>query len=498
MATRRERVPNRVLANLRDSRALTQQEVAEGLRQLPLAKERGIQVDNMTYSRWERGVIERPSPIYRRLLAEFFGVALDELGFQGPVRTDGNPSPGPDLDALMIGGPSSGPEPKVDADRSRWRQERRRLNEQRVALARVASDLYGSNGVHLQSGLVSHPDWLPSTPVPLDAVQLTYTDSAPPPAITGSEAETRDVRPLHDLASRYQRYSHAIRDLAHPGLFENRLSYRLLGASWDGHGGELEFGHTSYFEAVDVGEALAHETAASHLLAQGDEISVRRATWSPLPFRKLIGDPTTFAHRPQLASIDTLTICRHRDGRATFVLHDRSAARVAVAGGMLHIMPAGVFQPSSIEPTALEADFSLWRNIMREYSEEFLGNVEHGGDGRPVDYSAGTFAVFEREYQAGRVRPWWLGVGLDPLTLFGEILTAVVIDAEVYEDLFAEMVDVNDEGRVVVIGDSSTPTTAIPFDELTVPRLLEHSALAPAAAACLSLAWQHREILLKS
>jgi hypothetical protein len=51
-------------------------------------------------------------------------------------------------------------------------------------------------------------------------------------------------------------------------------------------------------------------------------------------------------------------------------------------------MPAGVFQPSSVTQAAQAADFELWRNILREYSEEFLGNSEHDGDGAQIDYAA--------------------------------------------------------------------------------------------------------------
>jgi hypothetical protein len=52
---------------------------------------------------------------------------------------------------------------------------------------------------------------------------------------------------------------------------------------------------------------------------------------------------------------------------------------VAIAGGMLSVMPTGVFQPASITPTHNSADFDLWRNMMREYSEEFLTIFNSGG-----------------------------------------------------------------------------------------------------------------------
>jgi hypothetical protein len=168
---------------------------------------------------------------------------------------------------------------------------------------------------------------------------------------------------------------------------------------------------------------------------------------------------------------------------------------VAVAGGLLHVMPCGVFQPSSIQPAAMAADFSLWRNIQREYSEEFLGNPEHDGSGAPIDYAAAPFDEMQAALDAGALRVFCLGVGLDALTLFGEVLTVAVFDADVYDRLFAEMVDVNEEGAVVKTG-RVHPTSAIPFSRHMVDELLGSGRLAPAAAGILTLAWKHRRTIL--
>jgi hypothetical protein len=195
------------------------------------------------------------------------------------------------------------------------------------------------------------------------------------------------------------------------------------------------------------------------------------------PVRKLIGDPFDFSRRTVLPSIDTLTIRRGSSGSASLVLHRRDSGSVAVAGDMLHVMPCGVFQPSSVLPAAQVADFDLWRNIMREYSEEFLGAPEAEGDGAPIDY-AGTepFATLDAARRDGRVRVYCLGFGLDALTLVGEILTVAVFDADVYDQLFGDMVTSNSEGTIAA--------TEVPFEEHTVRRLLSGRphALAPAAA----------------
>ncbi len=143
----------------------------------------------------------------------------------------------------------------------------------------------------------------------------------------------------------------------------------------------------------------------------------------------------------------------------------------------------------------MAADFDLWRNVMREYSEELLGNPEHDGDGRPMDYRAEPFLGMQGALRDGRIQVHLLGLALDALTLWGEILTVAVFDAPTYDRLFADLVDVNAEGTVVKTG-RARPTAHAPFTGQVVDELLGSGRLAPAAAGCLELAWRHRRALL--
>jgi hypothetical protein len=43
------------------------------------------------------------------------------------------------------------------------------------------------------------------------------------------------------------------------------------------------------------------------------------------------------------------------------------------------LLPAGEFQPASIAIRSIRSDRDLWRNSVREYSEEMLGQPEHDG-----------------------------------------------------------------------------------------------------------------------
>jgi hypothetical protein len=338
-----------------------------------------------------------------------------------------------------------------------------------------------------RTGLLTHPDWMPATPVDLTEIKLEMRTDGGPAALNGGEPQASTSLPLATLDARYRRYSHATRDLAAARLFENRLSYRLLEVDWSTPNGRLAFGHTTYFEMIDFCELVAHETALTHLVSPAEGASsVNQPTWRRLPFRKLLGDPFDTTRRPILPSIDTLTIRRSRTGSPCMVLHRRDAAKVAIAGGMIHVMPAGIFQPSSVLPASQAADFDLWRNVMREYNEEFLGNPEHDGDGSPIDYArAEPFTTLDRARQDGRLRIFCFGIAMDALTLACELLTVTVID----DDVFAKQVPSNSEGSVIA---------TVPFEEHTVRQLLSGTQhmLAPAAAGCIELAWQHRHTVL--
>lgn len=490
----RDAVPNLALYNLRDAAGLSQQEVADGLNELVRRHNSTWSCTAQTVSRWERGVVERPDPIARRLLAEFFNVSIGELGFTRPRPTRGRTAATvmlEDIDLMLSEPPAPAVDARVDRSQLEWRATRRGLNACRHLLTDVAARLY-EPAVRLgEIGLLAPPSWILPTPIDLADVALQFAPSADAPTLNGGEPQAAAVLPLESVDHRYGRYTHAIRTLDAPRLFENRLSYRLVGLDWDSPTAQMSFGYTTYFEMVDVCELLAHEVALSHLRHDTDSMSVAQPSWRRLSWRHLLADPFDLGRRALLPSIDTLTIRRSRSGSPSMILHQRDAASVAVAGEMLHVMPAGVFQPSSVLPAAQENDFNLWRNVMREFSEEFLGNPEHDGGGRPIDYErTEPFASLEHARRNGSLRIFCFGLALDALTLAGEILTVAVIDDDVYDNVFADLVQTNAEGRVAA--------STVPFEEHTVHQLLSghRYALAPAAAGCIQLAWQHRHEIL--
>ena len=377
----------------------------------------------------------------------------------------------------------------VAASQEAWRAVRNYLIRHRTQLAKQAVRLYDPAWRLTPAPALALPTWVPSRPVPIETVTLEWVSHPPRPLITGHEAELRPVLPLRTPGQAFPRYTSAIRYLSPPSLFENRPSYRLLDVSWESSGhGTLQFGLATFFDKLDVSEALSHELAAA--MMQGAS-----PAWQQLPFRARLSQPFDLASRIAGASIATLTI-RHNttDGSHTFFLLGRDPAKVAVGGSQYGVIPAGEFQPSCVAPACMQDDLDLWRNIVREYSEELLGQPEHdGSSGQPLDYECWPFYhAMQRAREAGQLRPYVLGVVLHALGLNPAIITAVVIDDVVFDDLFRELVTVTAEGQVVTSLDHNQSLHGLPFTEATVRRFLEHEPLGGTSAACLALAWRHR------
>src|SRR6266705_6878677 len=128
-------------------------------------------------------------------------------------------------------------------------------------------------------------------------------------------------------------------------------------------------------------------------------------------------------------ALSTLTLRFDRKAReTTFLMHRRDPEKVGHAAGLYQVLPTGVFQAAGEARWNMLNDFSLWRSMVREYAEEFLGESEdYGAERAPIDYDAWPFAArMKHVLDRGDVRAYALGMGVDPLTLATDLLTAVV------------------------------------------------------------------------
>jgi hypothetical protein len=360
-----------------------------------------------------------------------------------------------------------------------WRHVRGVLRKHRHELSAVAARLYPDVPRAGATNLLCRPDWVPGRPLALDDLPLSWAEGTPP-VTDGRGPAAAHVRP-NGAGS----YADAVAGLDRPALFENRVCYRLVEASLAGRPG-LGMSQLRYFDGVNVGHAAAHELAAAW---EGSP------TMADLPLRTLVGDPCDLARRPAMLAIATLTLRRAAGGEVSFLLHWRDPAKVNHAGGLYQVMPVGVFQPVADTPAAVANDFSLWRCMTRELSEELLDTPEeYETSGGVLDYRGWPFYQRLTEARrAGTLTVHALGIGVDPLTFATDMLTVAVFDAGVFDAVFGGLVARNAEGRVI----SDTEPGGLPFDAATVERFSRGSEpMQESGAALLQLAWQHRRYLL--
>ncbi len=367
--------------------------------------------------------------------------------------------------------------PALTDSQQRWLRVRAFLKDHRFDLTVAAAQDYADGIRVARTLLLGTPAWVPEAPIPLDAIKLEYRPKAQFAGVTGTEDAARALLPLRLDESQYRRYSEALAELAAPGLFENRSTYRLIEADLN-TAPRLVFGPGRYFDGIDVGEACAHEYAAAALNAT-------RAKG----LRDLVGTPCDPQRRRMNVAISTLTLRLDQPAGATFLLHRRDADKVGHAGGLYQVLPVGIFQPAGEEPWNVTNDFSLWHCMVREFAEELLGESEnHGTDQAPIDYTAWQFAArMSDALLSGQIRAYCLGIGVDPLTFATDILMTVVFDAPVFDRLFGQLVTENAEGNVL---------PPVPFQHDVVDRFVSSEPTQAAGAALLAQAWHHRAQLL--
>jgi hypothetical protein len=360
-----------------------------------------------------------------------------------------------------------------------WLRVSDHLRQHRYSLGARAVGQYPAAVRVAGTPLLAAPGWQTPAPIPLSRIRLELRPQAPRPVVPDVESLVPLALPSRADGSRYQRYSDAIGELATPAVFENRPIYRLLAADLAGDDPGLVFGRGRFFDGIDVGGVAGFEYAAADL-----------GLIDRCAYRDAFGNPTNLDVRSSAMATCALTLRYDRTaGTAVFPMHYRDPALVGHAGGLVQVIPVGIFQPSGEAEWNEAHDFDLWRGLLREYAEELLGASEdYGSEDAPIDYDSWPLARAMTEGLAsGAIRAYCLGLGTDPLTYAMDLLAVVVIDAPLYDELFGALVSDNAEGRVL---------TPRPFDEPSVKELLTRSPLQAAASALLTLAHEHRDALL--
>jgi hypothetical protein len=284
--------------------------------------------------------------------------------------------------------------------------------------------------------------------------------------------------PLNAIGSRYENYAEAICALDKPTKFEDNLHYRLLRIAEN----ELHFSLIRtyrYFDKIKYGDYLLFDLASISKDNAPFGDSQTHAVWCDLE------QPEGYI---VLAGISTLTLI-HSGDHLRMLMHLRGREETAYAVGTHHVIPAGEFQPSCQAPSSFGEDCDLWRSIMREYAEEIGAMDEYDGNSTvPFDYSMPPFDMLDAEKACGNIKAYYLGTGLDPITLQAEIMTVVVFKEEVFQEIFPKIVEKNSEGRII----TERNRWGKIFSRAEIDSYTDNNTLA-SAQSLLNLAWLHRE-----
>lgn len=364
----------------------------------------------------------------------------------------------------------------LTASEAEWLRVRAHLRENRPRLSDLAAARYPETPRVAGTSLLTAPAWRPSEPVPLRSIARTWSAAERPGLLPPAEL-TEHVRPVRPDGRRHRSYADALADLAAPRVLQNRATYRLRAADLTGRP-RLDFEPGRYFDALEVGEAVAHELAAWELGLIGST-----------PLRDSIGDPCDPARRPVNVAIAALTL-RHdrRTGELGFPLHWRDPAKVGHAGGLHMVIPTGIFQATSDAPERQGVELSLWDCLVREYAEELLGEPElEAGDER-LACAAWPFArAMSAGLDDGRIAADVCALGVDPLTFATDVLVVVDVESTLYDELFRDAVATNAEGSLARPDGGGDGPARFPLTPEVVAGLLAERPMQPAAAALLTL-----------
>jgi hypothetical protein len=363
-------------------------------------------------------------------------------------------------------------------------------NEHRIVAAahREHAGLLAAAPMNL---FITDPSWVLPEPLELDRLTVKLDESGVAPVPEARYEPLHRYWPL-DLGNKpLARYHEAVTEFGPPpGIWFDWPAYRLLGAERRADGGvELRVGTTTYWDGFDSWSALQFE--AAHQLREGAALTG--------PYRRSLGTPFSLDNRNCAIGLSVLTVYRTRKG-AFFYLQRRAPGQVATMGGMAGLIPAGEFQPSSAAYAAVRSDADIWRCIMREFAEEFFGRKDLNERGPLVDYERETpFRELQRARRNGKVRPYVLDIGFDPVSWKAGIRLVWIFDEDAHQAIFRGMETQSNEGPVEAaslyrIG--KKPLEGIPLDEENVNLYVnEDPTITEAARLCIGLTWRHREKL---
>jgi hypothetical protein len=266
--------------------------------------------------------------------------------------------------------------------------------------------------------------WIKEFPISLDEIKIKPGDDVVPKG------------KLTEAAQKFE-YSDMIKKHDKPKIFTENDQYRLLDVTDD----TLVFSKSkyNYFDKINYGGFLEFDLAKNDL-AKKQKAKLHRDT-----VINNISKPSDYII---LTGVNTLTVLV--DGNKLRLLMHQRSKKTGTSMNTFHVIPAGEFQPASNYTTAWENDFYLFKNILRETAEEIALVKETDGNNHiEFKYDTPPYSEIINEKDKGNVKFFYLGIGLDVLTLQGEILTCAVYKKDTFDRLFPNIIHENPEGTII-------------------------------------------------
>lgn len=343
---------------------------------------------------------------------------------------------------------------------------------------------YGNTENHL----ISKDDWFPTKPLIIDDNFIQFSNANKDQLI---KVENAITLPNGNKNEKLSLLSDSIKIIEQPKNLSNREHYRLINLSGkDTPLFEYSNEKARYFDKINYGGLLEYEYAKHRYLKNRSFLTFSRLTNR----NKLKNCDNIFNRIKILTGISTLTFLKDGDN-LRFLIHERG--KTAYANGVFHVIPAGEFQPENDAPLAFKNDFSWWKNIMREYAEEVGGKKEFDGNkASKADYNTAPFNELQKAIDSKKASIYYVGFGLDPLTLQGEILTISVFDYDTFTSIFPKIIDENDEGKIY---NESKEKWGYPYENEVIDEFLSDSKnTLQAGKALLKLSKKHIQFLIEN
>ena len=320
----------------------------------------------------------------------------------------------------------------------------------RILAEHYATSLAGSQGVKFFGNpcapLIARSHWLPASLVSVDEIdaRLEWVSQHKPSVPLFPLFQVRRERMMERYNDENEVNQRA----------RNDVTYRLIEVGESRGLPRLTFAESRYAAYVDTCEAYLLEAARAYV-SSGSQMTrdlLKRCKW-----REQLGDIFDLKNRDACAGINTLCIIADDEGDM-WLLHKREGTMEAA--GLLHVLPAGTFQPFMEGDQDHKFEFRLHSNVFREFCEEVLCKEKEMQELRRNGSSAITMREFYESphlKQTSRIYApffkgklgshWFLGLGLDVCTLKPEILTVLIINRKALCEIVPQIPMTNLEGQ---------------------------------------------------